>query len=93
MVAQNHMGVNFIWIYPGLEDKIIFMYGWLMVGMLILIDVENSRILVINSLHYNNKKYKYNHKKLIYNILLKKVNEKNLYTAIFLLIFSTSTFC
>ena len=28
-------------------------------------DGENSRILVINSLHYNNSKYKYNHKKLI----------------------------
>ena len=34
-------------------------------GNVILIDVENSRILVLNSLHYNNKKYKYNHKKLI----------------------------
>ena len=29
------------------------------------IDVENSRILIVNSLHYNNTKYKYNHKKLI----------------------------
>ena len=32
---------------------------------IILIDGENSRILVINSLHNNNAKYKYNHKKLI----------------------------
>ena len=49
---------------PGLEDNVVFMmngYG----GNVILIDMENSRILVVNSLHYNNKKYKYNHKKLI----------------------------
>ncbi len=31
----------------------------------ILINVENSRILVVNSLHYNNKQFKYNHKKLL----------------------------
>ena len=31
----------------------------------ILIDMENSRILVVNSLHYNNGKYKYNVKKLL----------------------------
>ena len=34
-------------------------------GNVILIDMENSRILVVNSLHYNNKKYKYDHKKLL----------------------------
>ena len=34
-------------------------------GNMILIDVENSRILVVNSLHYNNTQYKYSHKKLI----------------------------
>ena len=46
---------------PGLKDNVVFMmngYG----GNVILIDMENSRILVVNSLHYNNKKYKYNHK-------------------------------
>jgi len=36
-------------------------------GNMILIDVENSRILVVNSLHYNNKQYKYNHQKLLYD--------------------------
>jgi hypothetical protein len=36
-------------------------------GNMILIDVENSRILVVNSLHYNNTKYKYNHKKLLHD--------------------------
>ena len=34
-------------------------------GNAILIDMENSRILVVNSLHYNNRKYKYNVKKLL----------------------------
>ena len=56
--GQFHMDL------PGLEDNVVFMmngYG----GNVILIDMENSRILVVNSLHYNNKKYKYNHKKLI----------------------------
>ena len=57
-------GGQFHMDYPGLEDKIIFGMGGFG-GNAILIDVENSRILVLNSLHYNNKKYKYNHKKLI----------------------------
>ena len=64
------MGVNFIWIFPGLEDKIIFGMGGYG-GNMILIDVENSRILVVNSLHYNNKKYKYNHKKLLFDVIKK----------------------
>jgi len=34
-------------------------------GQAILIDMENSRIVVINSLHYNNDKYRYNFKKLL----------------------------
>ena len=52
--------------FPGLKDKIIFGMGGYG-GNMILIDVENSRILVVNSLHYNNKTYKYNHKKLLYD--------------------------
>ena len=36
-----------------------------------LIDVENSRIVVINSSHYNNTKYKFNHKKLMLNPIKK----------------------
>ena len=40
--------------FPGLKDKIIFGMGGYG-GNMILIDVENSRILVVNSLHYNNK--------------------------------------
>ena len=34
-------------------------------GQAILIDMENSRIVVVNSVHYNNSKYKYNPKKLL----------------------------
>ena len=50
--------------YPGLKNKVIFgMSGY--GGNAILIDVENSRIVVLNSLHYNNTKYKYNLKKLL----------------------------
>ena len=52
--------------FPGLENQIIFGMGGYG-GNMILIDVENSRILVVNSLHYNNKKYKYNHKKLLHD--------------------------
>ena len=57
-MGQFHMDL------PGLKDNVVFMmngYG----GNVILIDMENSRILVVNSLHYNNKQYKYNHKKLL----------------------------
>ena len=57
-------GGQFHMDYPGLKDKIIFGMGGYG-GNAILIDMENSRILVVNSLHYNNKKYKYNHKKLL----------------------------
>ena len=40
-------------------------------GRAILIDMENSRIVVLNSLHYNNEKYKYNVKKLLLNPIKK----------------------
>ena len=47
-------------------------------GQAILIDMENSRIVVINSIHYNNGRYKYDHKKLLINPIKhgKKVFEK-----------------
>ena len=50
--------------YPGLKNRVIFGisgYG----GNTILMDMENSQIVVINSIHYNNAKYKYNVKKLM----------------------------
>jgi hypothetical protein len=63
-------GGQFHMDYPGLEGKIIFgMNGY--GGNAILIDMENSRILVVNSLHYNNTKYKYNHKKILFDVIKK----------------------
>jgi CubicO group peptidase (beta-lactamase class C family) len=59
-------GGQFHMDFPGLKDKVLFGMGGYG-GNMIIIDVENSRILVVNSLHYNNKKYKYNHKKLLHN--------------------------
>ena len=50
--------------YPGLKNKVVFGMGGYG-GRAILIDMENSRIVVLNSLHYNNTKYKYNVKKLL----------------------------
>ena len=71
---RNEPAFNFTYSYggqfhmdfPGLKDKILFGMGGYG-GNMIVIDVENSRILVVNSLHYNNKRYKYNHKKLIHD--------------------------
>jgi len=57
-------GGQFHFDYPGLENKIVFGMGG-KGGRAILIDMENSRIVVLNSIHYNNTKYKYNHKKLL----------------------------
>lgn len=57
-------GGQFHMDYPGLKDKVIFGMGGYG-GRAILIDMENSRIVVLNSLHYNNERFKYNHKKLL----------------------------
>ena len=57
-------GGQFHMDYPGLKDKVVFGMGGYG-GQAILIDMENSRIVVLNSLHYNNGKYKYNVKKLL----------------------------
>ena len=57
-------GGQFHFDYPGLKNRIIFGLGGYG-GQAILIDMENSRIVVLNSAHYNNSKYKYNHKKLL----------------------------
>ena len=59
-------GGQFHMDYPGLKDRVVFGMGGYG-GQAILIDVENSRIVVVNSIHYNNTKYKYNHKKLLIN--------------------------
>ena len=57
-------GGQFHMDYPGLKDRVVFGFGGYG-GNAILIDVEKSRIVVLNSLHYNNKRYKYNVKKLL----------------------------
>ena len=57
-------GGQFHMDYPGLADKIVFGLGGYG-GNAILINVEDSRIVVLNSLHYNNDSFKYSHKKLL----------------------------
>ena len=57
-------GGQFHMDYPGLKDRVVFGFGGYG-GNAILIDVEKSRIVVVNSVHYNNKKFKYNVKKLL----------------------------
>ena len=57
-------GGQFHFDYPGLKNRTVFGLGG-RGGNAILIDVENSRIVVINSIHYNDGKYKYNVKKLL----------------------------
>jgi len=58
--GQFHIG------YPGLEDKVVFGLGGYG-GKAILIDVEDSRIVVVNTIHYNNDRFKYDHHKLLIN--------------------------
>ena len=59
-------GGQFHMDYPGLKDRVVFGFGGRS-GQAILIDMENSRIIVLNSIHYNNGRYKYNVKKLLIN--------------------------
>ena len=62
--STSTYGGQFHMDYPGLKNRVIFgMSGY--GGQAILIDMENSRIVVLNSIHYNNTKYKYNVKKLL----------------------------
>ena len=60
----NSYGGQFHMDYPGLIDRVVFGMGGYG-GQAILIDMENSRIVVLNSLHYNNSKFKYSVKKLL----------------------------
>ena len=52
--------------YPGLVGKVVFGLGGYG-GKAILIDVEDSRIVVVNSIHYNHDRFKYDHRKLLIN--------------------------
>lgn len=71
--STHSYGGQFHMDYPGLKDKIVFGLGGFG-GQAILIDVENSRIVVLNSLHYNNDKFKYNVKKLLLDPIKKGIN-------------------
>jgi hypothetical protein len=66
-------GGQFHFDYPGLKNKVMFAMGGYG-GQAILIDMENSRIVVVNSVHYNNSKYKYNPKKLLIDPIKKGIN-------------------
>ena len=60
--GQFHLDIK------GMKDrKILGMGGH--GGQQILIDVENSRIVVLNTIHVNRKKYNYNWKKMVYEII------------------------
>ncbi len=59
-------GGQFHFDYPGIRDKIVFGLGGYG-GKAILIDVEDSRIVVVNTIHFNHDRYKYNVKKLLIN--------------------------
>ncbi len=62
--GQFHIG------YPGLEEKVVFAMGGYG-GKAILIDVEDSRIVVVNSIHYNHDRFKYDERKLLINPIKK----------------------
>jgi CubicO group peptidase (beta-lactamase class C family) len=59
--------------YPGLKNKIVFGMGGYG-GKAILIDVEDSRIVILHSQHFNNKKFKYSVRKLLINPIKKGFN-------------------
>ena len=59
--------------YPGLKDKIVFGMGGYG-GKAILIDVEDSRIVILHSQHFNNKKFKYSVRKLLIDPIKKGFN-------------------
>lgn len=56
--------------YPGLKNKIVFGMGGYG-GKAILIDVEDSRIVILHSQHFNNKEFKYSVRKLLINPIKK----------------------
>tara|TARA_Y100000817_G_scaffold12482_1_gene9670 strand:- start:603 stop:2003 length:1401 start_codon:yes stop_codon:yes gene_type:complete len=60
--GQFHLDIK------GMKDRKILGIGG-HGGQQILIDVENSRIVVLNTIHVNRKKYNYNWKKMVYNII------------------------
>ena len=72
-ICDQNMG-QFNFDYPSLENKIVFGMGGYG-GKVILIDVEDSRIVVVNSIHFNLKRFKYDYEKLLFNPI--KYGKKN----------------
>jgi len=72
--ATYSYGGQFHMDYLGLKNKIIFGMGGYG-GQAILIDVDDSRIIVLNSIHWNGKykKYRYNVKKLLLDPIKKGI--------------------
>lgn len=52
--------------WPGLKNRTVFAIGGRS-GQAILVDMDSSRIIVLNSIHYNNDKYRFNEIKLLTN--------------------------
>jgi CubicO group peptidase (beta-lactamase class C family) len=52
--------------WPGLKNRTVFAMGGRS-GQAILVDMDSSRIIVLNSIHYNNDKYRFNEIKLLTN--------------------------
>ncbi len=63
--GQFHMDVS------GLKNRKMFVMGGYG-GQAIWIDVEESIIVVLNSMHYNHARYKYNHQKILVEPFKKK---------------------
>ena len=71
---SHSYGGQFHMDYPGLKNQVVFgMNGY--GGQAIMIDMNNSRIVVLNAIHYNNAKYKYNHKRLLLEPIKKGIRE------------------
>ena len=68
-------GGQFHFEYPGINKrKVIGMGGY--GGQAILIDTDSSRIVVVNSLHYNHNKFKYDVKGLLINPIKNGIGQK-----------------
>ena len=66
-------GGQFHMDYPGLRNKVVFGLGG-HGGQAILIDMDDSRIVVLNAIFYNNRKYNYNVKDLLIHPIEKGIN-------------------
>ena len=66
--ATRSYGGQFHLDIMGITDRKIFGMGGYG-GQQILIDMEKSRIVIVNTIHMNRKRYDYNWKKMVYNII------------------------